>query len=275
MYEQYWSLSRNPFQDLRDPAFFYRGSVFESALLKMQYLVEHRKGAGVLFGDSGCGKSFLAAMLQHELPDEFGPIVHLVFPQLTPAELMAYLAVELGADDAALDRREIRLDRVVRQLQRELTRLTEQGRHPVFLIDDAHLIDDQRVFQTLQLLLNFQQPPHIEFSLILIADTSFAGQVNRMGQFNERLAVKCLLPPLSAPETKKYTEHRLQAAGGQANTFEPSALQMLYERSGGIPRRINRICDLALLVGYADELKSLSAEHIASVSEELMSVAAA
>jgi type II secretory pathway predicted ATPase ExeA len=58
----------------------------------------------------------------------------------------------------------------------------------------------------------------------------------------------------------------------EQSPFEPSAFDTLYELSGGIPRRINRLCDLALLVGYADNLRSITAEHLESVSEEIAAV---
>ena len=70
-----------------------------------------------------------------------------------------------------------------------------------------------------------------------------------------------------------YVNHRLSAAGASRTIFEESALDALHELSSGIPRRINRLADLALLVGYADQIATLSAEHVHSVSKELVAVA--
>ena len=66
--------------------------------------------------------------------------------------------------------------------------------------------------------------------------------------------------------------HRLETAGRTERIFEDDALAVIFELSGGVPRRINRLCDLALLVGYADELKTLSAAEIEAVGEELLAV---
>ena len=93
-----------------------------------------------------------------------------------------------------------------------------------------------------------------------------------MGQLEERLAVKCLIRPLSTEETTSYVSCRLEAAGATRPIFSPKAMQPLYELSGGIPRRINRLCDLALLVGFADESTEISAEQVEAVAEELTSV---
>ena len=65
---------------------------------------------------------------------------------------------------------------------------------------------------------------------------------------------------------------RLEAAGATRPIFSPLAMRPLYELSGGIPRRINRLCDLALLVGFADESTEISAEQVEAVAEELTAV---
>jgi general secretion pathway protein A len=98
--------------------------------------------------------------------------------------------------------------------------------------------------------------------------------VRRLGQLEERLSVKCLLRPLSFEETADYVSCRLKAAGASRDIFDDRALQPLYELSAGVPRRINRLCDLALLVGFADESHTISADQVEAVAEELTTVAA-
>ena len=51
-----------------------------------------------------------------------------------------------------------------------------------------------------------------------------------------------------------YVQHRLAVAGAERTIFEPAATEALHQLSGGAPRQINRLCDLALLVGFAEEL---------------------
>src|SRR5579872_1232048 len=93
-------------------------------------------------------------------------------------------------------------------------------------------------------------------------------------QEEERVAVKSLLRALSPDETAGYVARRLEAAGAKRPLFEPDALLPVHELSGGVPRRINRICDLALLVGFADESEMISAEQVQAVAEELTTVVA-
>lgn len=272
IYSPYWGLTRSPFDNTSDADFFFRSETFRAALLKMRYVIESRLGAGLLVGGVGVGKTYLAHLLERELPEGAGPIVHLLFPQLNSAELLAYLAVELGADEMAVGHGRDDLNVTLRQLEQRLRHWTSAGRHPVIIIDDAHLIEDSQVFRTLQLLLNYQQRPEIDFSLLLIGEPNLLGPIERMAQLNERLGARSLLKPLSHDETAGYVRHRLETAGRTERIFEDDALAVIFELSGGVPRRINRLCDLALLVGYADELTTLSAAEIEAVGEELLAV---
>ncbi len=274
MYENFWQLDRNPFDDESDLRGFFPGETHHATLLKLRYLIENAKGAGLLAGGTGLGKSYLIRVLKQQLGEACGPFIHLVFPQMSPAELLAYLAVELGADPNAIGRDGSGLDRTVREIEILLRKNGEQNRHPVIVIDEAHLIEDFQVFQALRLLLNFRHGEKCRFSLIFVGQNELLATVRRLGQLEERLAVKCLLRPLSAEETAAYVSCRLEAAGAPRPIFETAAMQPLYELSGGVPRRVNRLCDLALLVGFADESATISAEQVEAVAEELTAVVA-
>jgi general secretion pathway protein A len=89
------------------------------------------------------------------------------------------------------------------------------------------------------------------------------------------VAVRCLLPAFSAEETTAYISHRLrQAAGSIEAIFDAEALEAVHQFSEGVPRRINALCDLALIVGYAQEQSMVNAALVESVYRELMPAAA-
>ena len=94
-----------------------------------------------------------------------------------------------------------------------------------------------------------------------------------MPPWEERLGVKCLLRPFNESETAAYVEHRLRVAGARRTIIEPDAVATLHELTHGIARQINRLCDLALLIGFAEERRTLSADHFESVCRELVAVA--
>ncbi len=270
MYQSYWNLQSGPFEEKMDATFFYESHPHQAGLLKLQYLVENRKGAGLLVGNGGIGKSYLCHVLQSQLSERHRPFVQLVFPQLSPVELISYLAVELGAEEAGIEPGVTGKDRIVRALHRQLQLLCEQGAQPVIVIDEAHLIADQRIFETLHQLLNFQQTSDIDFTLLLVGDRLLLSHLQRSSQLDDRISVRCLLKPFSAEETQRYVEHRLQVAGRSEPVFEADAFQTLFELTQGNPRKINRLCDLGLLVGYADELPLITSDVLEAVSEELV-----
>ena len=273
MYENYWDLETNPFESQADSRFFFHSDTHQAALLKLRYLVEQNKGAGLLVGGSGSGKTFLTSLLTEQLSEVFRPLIHLVFPQMSSPELLAYLAVELGAQESTVSSEAGGLDRTLRHIQQQLAHFAQREQHPVIVVDEAHLIEDPRAFQSLRLLLNFSQHNGTAFTLILAGQRELLSRVHRLPQLEERIGVQCVLRPLSQDETHHYVEHRLQAAGATRPIFEAASLDTVFELSGGIPRKINRLCDLALLVGYADNSRLISPSQVEAVSEELTVVA--
>jgi general secretion pathway protein A len=271
MYESFWQLDAKPFETGCDPTYFFPGESHQTALLKLRYAVENRRGAAMLTGASGVGKSLLVKMLRSMLAETLTPFIHLVFPQMAADELLAYLAGELQQESTP-GRGTPGTHESVRQIQSFLTGNAEQGRHAVAIVDEAHLIDDIHVFETLRLLLNFEFDGHPTLTLLLVGQTGLLTAVERMPQLEERLDVKCLLRPFARAETATYVEHRLRTAGAAKGLFSDDAFDTLHDLTQGVPRRINRLCDLALLIGYAEELDTISAAHLHSVQRELVAV---
>lgn len=267
MYEKHWGLTQTPFRSDRNSASYFSSASHQSALLKLRFLVEHRRGAGLLVGPSGAGKTRL---LQALLPDEgvnSAPVVRIVYPLMSPVELLSFIVTELGEEQSAFAGPS--MDVLLRQLVERLRKLASEGTPAVILIDDAHAITDRQVFQSLHLLLNLQQYPGVEFTMILAGQPDLVATTKRLPQLDDRISIPCVLTAMSADETAGYVQHRLQAAGATDPIFSRAALQAVHELSGGLPRRINRLCDFALLVGFAERLGLIDAPHIEGVSAEL------
>jgi len=270
MYESYWQLTQKPFDNAADPRFYYPGESHQAALLKLRYAIENRRGGALLCGPSGSGKTMLTTMLRGALDECFAPFVHVVFPQMPANELLAFLADEFDGEPTGEGKADV--VRSVRRLERALNANAKKGRHAVVAIDEAHLLDGPESFEALRLLMNFEYNGSPALTLLLIGHPSLLPTINRMPQWEERLSVKCLLRPFNEPETAGYINHRLRVAGAGRPLVEPDAVPTLQELTHGIARRINRLCDLALLVGYAEEQPSLGAEHFETVSRELVAV---
>jgi general secretion pathway protein A len=123
--------------------------------------------------------------------------------------------------------------------------------------------------ETLRLLLNLDGADRRAPALLLVGQTQLLTTLSRIPALEERLAAKCLLLAFTVEETTAYIAHRLQAAGRSTELFNASASEAVHALTHGTPRRINRLCDLALLVGYAEERQSITAEQVEAVAEDL------
>jgi type II secretory pathway predicted ATPase ExeA len=272
MYEAYWQLSAKPFENTADTRFYYPVESHQGALLKLRYVVENRRCAALLAGGSGLGKSLLVQLLLRQLSDACTPRLQLVFPQMPADQLLAYLAESLTGTGPSTGAPTIQQS--VRRIEQRLAENVNAGRHAVVVIDEAQDLTDSHTLETIRLLMNFEFAATQPLTLLLVGQPSLLPVLDRIPELDERLAVKCLLRRLTLDESISYVHHRLQAAGAQREIFAESALEAVHHLSFGIPRRINRLCDLALLIGFAEERATLDRGQIEAVADELVAVAA-
>jgi general secretion pathway protein A len=272
MYLDYWQLASKPFEPGADRARFFSSETHEAALLKLRFAVENRRGAVLLAGPPGVGKTMLVQLLRSELAETFQPQAHVVFPQMSSRDLLVYMAETLKAQPADPPRHTI--EESVRRLESTLQRNAAEGRHAVVVIDEAHLLEDCGALETLRLLLNFEAAGGPALTLVLVGQMNLISAVGRLPSLEERIAVKALVRSFTEQETADYVRHRLEAAGATREIFTPDAVEALHYLGHGVARQINRLGDLSLLVGYADELPRLTAKQVEAVSEELITIAA-
>jgi type II secretory pathway predicted ATPase ExeA len=274
MYEAYWQLEARPFDHSADARFYYPGESQQGAALKLRYAVEMRQPAALLAGPAGVGKTTLVQQLLRNCSPALSPRLQLVFPQLPGDQLLHYLANQLLAATGVPGERFETPERSLQQLEAVLAENARAGKHALVVLDEAQLLATNGGLETVRLLLNLQYEGLPVATLLLIGQTGLLVAVERMPALEERIAVKCLLRRLTQTETMAYVQHRLQAAGATRPIFTDAALEAVHQHSLGVPRRINRLCDLALLVGFAEEASQIEATHIEAISEELITSAA-
>jgi type II secretory pathway predicted ATPase ExeA len=270
MYEAYWQLDAKPFECTSDVRFYYPGESHQAALLKLRYAIENKREAALLAGPAGTGKTLLIAALTRLLPPHCQPLVHLVFPQMPPDQLVAYITNELTGETSAQPES---IERNIRRLQHVLRENVAAKRQAVLVVDEAHLLRDTSALETLRLLLNLQVDGAPAMTMVLVGQTVLLPALDRQPELDERLGVKCLLRRFELEETMAYVSHRLSAAGAKRPIFDTTALEAVHHLSHGVARQINRLCDLALLIGYADERPGLFAAQIEAVADELVTIA--
>jgi type II secretory pathway predicted ATPase ExeA len=268
MYENYWNLNRKPFDNTAERDFFFPAECHQGALLKLRYAVENQRGAALLSGGPGLGKTLLISRLFESLDDRYAPRVHVVFPKMATDQLVAFLGSELTGQAMSSGS----LHEAIRETQHFLARNTDQGQHAVLVIDEAHLLQSRETLDTLRLLLNFQSAGAYDLTLLLLGQPQIITSVQRATGLDNRMTVKCLLRPLTETETVQYVNHRVAAAGGSTSLFSRDALTELFRQTQGVPGRINRLGDLALLIGFAEERQTIDAAQICEVAEEIVAI---
>jgi general secretion pathway protein A len=270
MYEEHWKLTGRPFENRAESQFYYPAETHQAALLKLHYAIENRRAAALLCGPGGMGKTLLIEMLRKQLGDEFRPICPIVFPAMSSEQLIRYVVDQLDANHAE-GPRETSLD--LSRFERFLRQNLQSKRHAVIVVDEAHLLEQHDLLEPLRLLLNIaaeESSGESAWTLVMVGQPTLLSHVERYHALDERLAVKCMLNRMLPEETTSYIQHRLRVTGADAEEiFDYAALERIHMLTQGIPRRINRLCDLALMVGYAEDHKSISASIIDSVHGDL------
>ena len=265
MYEEYWGLTEKPFENTADPRFLYYTPQHEEAFTRLSYAVNEQKGASLLTGVFGCGKTVIAQALINSLNKSKYEIAFVVNPQLSSVELLRDIVYDLGIKD---NLPVLKTD-IMHLLNERLHHNMDDGKNTVVIVDEAHLIEDELIFEELRLLLNLQYKNKFLVTLILLGQPELKEKVNNIKQLQQRISIKYHLTGLSREETAKYTLQRLEVAGSTRKIFEDQALDSIYNGSGGIPRRINQICDMALLVAMSKGQKLIDEKIINEVIEDL------
>ena len=141
----------------------------------------------------------------------------------------------------------------MRRLRKRLSTAALRGERPLLVVDEAHLIDDPSTFEALRAVLNFTTLGPPDLSLLLVGGPELL--LRLPPGLADRLTARCLLGPLTEAESATYLQGRLNAAGVSGGFFEEDAIAILHHAADGLPRRLNRLADLTLLIAYADGLK--------------------
>lgn len=268
MYEAYWKLKEKPFNNTPDTRFLYLSHQHEDALMKLTYCIVERMGAAVLTGVFGCGKTLLGKSLLKDLGEDKYKVAFINNPQLSHTELLRSIVRSLRAESLPAVQSELMADALLEKLHNILMDNMRDGRETVVFIDEAHIIQDERVFEELRLLLNFQLEDRFLLTLILSGQPELKEKIANLKQLEQRIAIRCHLDKLNEDDTGNYILHRLKVAGRAEPIFNPDAVKFIFERTGGIPRRINRLCDLALLAGFGKKTGSIDKELVRQVTED-------
>jgi len=245
-YESYWGLTELPFENVPDPKFYFPTSMHEEALHRLLYGVQTRKGAIMLTGEIGCGKTLLSRELSLHLSGEQYDMALIANPSLNTEDFLTEVLYQLGIEPTQTKVKLLHL------LNERLLDNYKRGKQTVVVIDEAQTIQEDQIFEELRLLLNFQLNDRFLLTLVLIGQPELNDRVMTLKQFAQRISIKYHLNFFSAQQTTDYIRFRLKAVKCAREGFTEDALDIIFKHSGGVPRNINTLCDLCLLIGYMD-----------------------
>ena len=261
LYETYWKLAVKPFENTPDPDFLFESSEHEEALERLRYASRERKGGCLLTGDYGCGKTLLIRVLVQELEQNGVQTAVINYPKLTGIELLRDTLYQLGGEATSNSR--LKLSRAIGQVLHENVR---NGKHTVLIVDEAQVIEKKSILEELRLLLNYQLNDRFLMTLLLVGQPELREQVAALPQLEQRLSVTAHLHTFDLVDTAKYVSYRLGIAGASRPLFTPDAVEKIYERSFGCPRRINNIGDLCLWQGFQSKVSEVDTDIVESVA---------
>ncbi len=266
MYESYYGFSERPFQLSPDPRFFFATNHHQRALSYLQYGLDQGEGFIVITGPIGTGKTTLARNLLANLGDENIVAAQLVTTKLSPDELLELVAAEFNITVTGNSKAEL-----LQSIEQFLISLNKQGKRALLLVDEAQNLPAETV-EELRMLSNFQldNKPLIQSFLLGQEELKAIISAPDMEQFRQRIIASAHLKPLNEEEVKNYINHRLaQANCNKEALFSDEAFQLIFEKTLGVPRKINIFVDRLLLFGFLEELSNIDCKAINEVAKEM------
>ena len=271
MYEAFFGLTNKPFQLNPDPSFYFGSKQHRRAKAYLDYGVSRNEGFIVITGEIGAGKTTLLRALIDGLHGSNVVVGHLVTTQLGAEDTLRMVGASFGFKVKDVPKSELLIT-----LEAFLISQTSKGKRCLLIVDEAQNLTPKAV-EELRMLSNFQFGNQALMQSFLVGQPEFREILQRpeMEQFRQRVAATCHIGPLDLDETQHYIEHRLKCAGSTGKpSFEMAAFEAIFKASGGIPRRINSICDRLLLAGFLAGKTHLELSDVTEVVKEFADEAA-
>jgi len=247
LYLDHYGLKEAPFRITPHADFFFDGADRGATLEGLLYAILHDEGIVKVSGEIGSGKTTLCRVMMERLPAEV-ETVFLANPSYSRSEILHAIAEELGlpaTSDPAVP--------ALRVLQEKLLELYGAGKRVVVMIDEAHAMPEDTLEQV-RLLSNLESSRHKLLQIVLFGQPELDEALAKpsMRQLKDRITHSFRTRPLVGDEVAKYVEFRMRAAGYKGPAvFSPAAITAIARASSGLSRRINVLCDKALLASFA------------------------
>ncbi|MBN2145270.1 MAG: AAA family ATPase [Candidatus Aureabacteria bacterium] len=258
MYASYYGFKQEPFNLTPDPQFFFLGEKHQKAHAHLLYGIQNQKGFIALTGEVGAGKTTLCRLLLKQM-DESYSVALILNSRVDELTLLKQINRDFGIPFETDSQ-----DELIGYLYDFLIVEKKKNRNVLVIVDECQNLKFD-VLEEIRMLSNLETEKDKLLQILLIGQPEFLDMLNshELRQLNQRITVKAHITALDRKEIEAYIYHRLKIAGNEnAVKFTRSAMKKIISFSKGIPRKINVICDYALLAGYAHNTSKISGEII-------------
>ena len=250
MYCDFYHFNEEPFNITSDPNFLFMSPSHEEALTSIIYGIQGRRGLVAVIGEVGTGKTTLLNTALEWLSEKTR-VASIINFDVDFDDLLKLAIVNLGlvTADQALTKIE-----ALQRLQDFAGQQLADGGNVVLIVDEAQNLNT-RAMENLRLLSNLETPKHKLIQIVLSGQPELESKLAlpELRQLTQRISIRRYIEPLNEKETYAYIQHRLDVAGYKgAALFKLEARDLIWKTSGGIPRKINILCDNALMMGYRE-----------------------
>ena len=252
MYLRFFGLTQEPFSIAPDPRYLFMSERHREALAHLLYGVGGGGGFVLLSGEIGAGKTTICRCFMEQIPPRCN-VAYIFNPKLTSTELLSSVCDEFGVTYPPISSRVLTVKDFLDPLNEFLLRTHSVGQNNVLIIDEAQNLSAE-VLEQLRLLTNLETNERKLLQIILIGQPELRSMLAQpdLEQLAQRVIARFHLETLSLQETEQYIRHRLAVAGlKDALPFDAPAIRRIHVLARAVPRRINLLCDRALLGGYA------------------------
>jgi len=252
MYKKFFGLKREPFSIAPDPHYLFMSERHREALAHLLYGVRGGGGFVLLTGEIGAGKTTVCRCFLEQVPRRTN-VAYIFNPRQTAEELLQSICEDFRVTHETEPGRVLTARDHVAALNEFLLRTHGVGQNNVLIIDEAQSLSAQ-VLEQLRLLTNLETNERKLLQIILVGQPELRDLLARpeLEQLAQRVIARYHLDALTPRETAQYIHHRLNVSGlTGALPFDAASMRRIHALSGGVPRRINLLCDRALLGAYA------------------------
>ncbi|MFZ3287482.1 MAG: AAA family ATPase, partial [Telluria sp.] len=259
MYTHYFSLKQAPFSIAPDPRYLFMSERHREALAHLLYGIGSGGGFVLLTGEIGAGKTTVCRCFIEQIPENCR-LAYIFNPKLTVEELLLSICDEFRIDLPPAGPGAVSIKSYVDAINRYLLESHAQGKNNVLIIDEAQNLSAD-VLEQLRLLTNLETNERKLLQIILIGQPELRTMLARpeLEQLAQRVIARYHLGSLSEGETGSYVAHRLAVAGALPPSPLPQRLMArIHHLTHGVPRRINLLCDRALLGAYVENRREVT-----------------